>query len=404
MPKPRAAKLETATARRRLPARKKPYWTTISPGIALGYRRNAGPGTWSVRSTDGHGADWIKRIGLSDDLEPADGSNVLTYWQALDAARKAARGTGGEGEGRPLTVAEALDRYRADLIARGGNPYNAGHARAQLPPAMLARLVSALTANELRKWRDSLLAKGMAASSVNRTRTRLKAALNLAAKLDHERITNARAWRVGLEALPDAHCARDVALSDVEVLRLVEKARAINPRLGLYVETLAVTGARASQIARLTVGDLQVDRLLMPTSKKGRGEKIIKHTAVPIPRGLAAAFADAARGRPADGPLLLHPDGDAWGHSGSTYRQLKLFRQAVAAAGLDPDRVTPYALRHSDIIRQLRRGTPIALVASAHDTSPAIIMRNYAAYIVHRDDDLLRAGMLDTSAPARPRP
>jgi len=42
MPKPRAAKLETATARRRLDVRKKPYWTTISPGIALGYRRNDG--------------------------------------------------------------------------------------------------------------------------------------------------------------------------------------------------------------------------------------------------------------------------------------------------------------------------------------------------------------------------
>jgi hypothetical protein len=44
MPKPRAAKLETATARRRLEVRKKPVWTTISPGIGLGYRRNAGPG------------------------------------------------------------------------------------------------------------------------------------------------------------------------------------------------------------------------------------------------------------------------------------------------------------------------------------------------------------------------
>src|SRR6516165_8538918 len=52
-PKPRAAKLETPTARRRLAARKKPYWTTISPGIALGYRRNAGAGTWPVRAADG---------------------------------------------------------------------------------------------------------------------------------------------------------------------------------------------------------------------------------------------------------------------------------------------------------------------------------------------------------------
>ena len=37
MPKPRAAKLETPTARRRLAVRKKPYWTTISPGIHVGF-------------------------------------------------------------------------------------------------------------------------------------------------------------------------------------------------------------------------------------------------------------------------------------------------------------------------------------------------------------------------------
>ena len=90
MPKSRAAKLETATARRRLPARRKPYYTTISPGIALGYRRNIGGGSWSARCT-GQGADWIKRIGLADDLEPADGKYVLTYWQAIDMARALAR-------------------------------------------------------------------------------------------------------------------------------------------------------------------------------------------------------------------------------------------------------------------------------------------------------------------------
>ena len=47
MPKPRIAKLETATARRKLPVRKKPFYITVSPGIALGYRRNIGGGSWS---------------------------------------------------------------------------------------------------------------------------------------------------------------------------------------------------------------------------------------------------------------------------------------------------------------------------------------------------------------------
>jgi len=112
MPKPRAAKLETPTARRRLAVRKKPYWTMISPGIHLGYRRNQGSGTWSVRVADS-GAEWIKRIAVADDLEPASPPAVLNYWQAIDQARALARRQPGEAidESRPLTVAEALDRY-----------------------------------------------------------------------------------------------------------------------------------------------------------------------------------------------------------------------------------------------------------------------------------------------------
>ena len=108
---------ETATARRKLPVRKKPFYVTVSPGIALGYRRNIGGGSWSARCT-GQGADWIKRIGLADDLEPADGKHVLTYWQAIDMARALARRQpGADDANRPVTVGEALDRYQRDLEA-----------------------------------------------------------------------------------------------------------------------------------------------------------------------------------------------------------------------------------------------------------------------------------------------
>ena len=109
MPKPRASSLETATARRKLAVRKKPYWATVSPNIAVGYRRNQDAGTWSVRSTDGHGREWIKRLALADDFEPADGRSVLTYWEAIDLARTTARRAGDAVEGdRPVTVAEAI--------------------------------------------------------------------------------------------------------------------------------------------------------------------------------------------------------------------------------------------------------------------------------------------------------
>jgi hypothetical protein len=90
LPKPRNAKLESATARRKLAVRKKPYYVRLSPGIALGYRRNAGAGTWTVRVADG-GAEWTKKIALADDFEGASPPHVLSYWQALDTARTLAR-------------------------------------------------------------------------------------------------------------------------------------------------------------------------------------------------------------------------------------------------------------------------------------------------------------------------
>ena len=118
--RPRASRLENRTGRLKLPVRWKPYdFTTIAPGIALGYRRNKDTGVWVVRVADGKGGNWTKRVGLADDFEDADGEHILTWWQATDKARKLARGS--DDAGRPITVKEAIDTYARDLTARGGS-------------------------------------------------------------------------------------------------------------------------------------------------------------------------------------------------------------------------------------------------------------------------------------------
>lgn len=73
------------------PIRKKPYFETIAPGIALGYRRNQGAGAWLVRAADGKGGNWIKGFAVADDLEQADGKAVMTYADARAEAGKLAR-------------------------------------------------------------------------------------------------------------------------------------------------------------------------------------------------------------------------------------------------------------------------------------------------------------------------
>jgi integrase len=403
MPKPRAAKLETATARRKLAVRKKPYWVTISPGIALGYRRNAGAGTWSVRVADS-GIEWIKRIALADDLEPASPPAVLTYWSAVDAARALARRQPGEpiDESRPLTVSAALTLYEGDLIARGGSPYNAQGVRIHLTGAILSKPVAMLGATELTKWRDGLLAKGLAPSTVNRTKTGLRAALELAAKHD-PRIANQRAWKVGLAALPDAHRSRNVILDDATVRRIVAAAYEHNRALGLMTEVAAVTGARLSQLARLEVSDLQANRaeprVLMPCSAKGRvRNKWHERRPVPISSSLASVLKQEAAGRPSDAPLLLRSNGERWGH-GRRRHHRNDFRAVVEAAGLDPDEVTLSAMRHSSIVRQLLANVPIRVVATLHDTSVKMIERTYSRFITEHTDALARKALLDMSQP-----
>ena len=62
--------------------------------------------------------------------------------------------------------------------------------------------------------------------------------------------------------------------------------------------------------------------------------------------------------------------------------------------------MTPYALRHSSIVRMLLAGTPMRVVAAHHDTSVAMIEKNYSAHISEHADALTRRTLLDLGTPA----
>jgi site-specific recombinase XerD len=392
--RPRSSQIENRTNRLALKPRRKPFYAAVAPGIRLGYRRNKGAGTWTVKAADGHGGHWIKAFGIADDHEDADGAHVLTYWQAIDKARAVARGGNGEAVAgdRPITVAEALDSYAAELESRGGDPLNVSRVRHHLPPSLAARTVGLLTARDLRQWREALLKKGLARSSANRTARALKAALNLARSEDH-RISNGAAWRDGLARLPDAEVARNEILPDDAVRALVAAAYDLSPAFGLWIETHAITGARTSQIERLENRDLQdnspTPRLMMPSSRKGKN-KTIARKPVPVTPALAKALRKAAADRAAHEPLLVPPGGETL--------LRRWFKRARTTAGLD-QKVTPYALRHSSIVRQLLSNTPIRVVADHHDTSTAMIERNYSSHIGSHADEMVRRGLLDLKPP-----
>jgi hypothetical protein len=391
--------LQTPTSRARLVARGKPYAVRLIPGVWLGYRAaQSGTGTWITIAADGKGGRWQKVIAHADDKQASDGTAVLNYEQAANKARALARGDANAAADRPATISEAIASYETDLAGRSRNSYNSRLVAHHLPQHLAAQPLSQVTSKQLRGWRDALIKGGMLPATVNRVLKPAHAAFNLSAKLDPRVAANREAWRTGLEMLPGTVTARDAVLTDKQVMAVVAAAYDISEPFGLYVQVHAEVGARSSQLARCTVGDLHRDKLMVPASRKGRGGGRGGHVGVPLTPSLAARLHKAAAGRPASAPLLIRADGAAWRPEIADHRDL--FERTARAAKL-PAGTTLYALRHSSIARALLRGTPIKVVADWHDTSTAIIERHYGRFLKHHYDDLVRAALLDTT-PASP--
>jgi hypothetical protein len=392
MARVRSSKLDNRSTRLRLPRRKKSYYVTIMRGVQLGYRRNRTAGTWSVRDIR-NGADWTERLGTADDYDEADGKDVLDYWRAQHLARERARVGKVTND---LTIKARIARYRTDLETRGHDPANAERVLTHLTGTKLAnKLVTASSLSEdLSEFRDQLAAKGLKPATIDRTTRALKAALNLAADSD-ERIIR-RPWKTALNSIGGEEAGvRNVILDDADRRALRGAAYRHSQEFGLLIDVLDETGARPSQVVRLTGEDVQDNftdrrngkqqpRLMMPASRKGTGTKKIRSIPVPITPELA----DRLKGR--SGELLRRPDGGSWGD----INLAQYFDHAMKGVVFNnPSKVTMYALRHTSIVRQLLANVPVRVVAALHDTSVLMIERNYSKFIADHADDLARAAL-----------
>jgi integrase len=174
-------------------------------------------------------------------------------------------------------------------------------------------------------------------------------------------------------------------LPDAAILAVVRECYVEDSDFGALIETLAGTGVRESQALKLWPNDIQDDdsdapRLMMWCSAKGR-DRDPEQRALPITPKLALMLRARAIGRRPNRPLFDR----IWNLS---------LRFRVVLERLDLDlSLTPYTLRHSSIIRQIRANTPLRIVAFAHDTSVAEIERTYGRYLNAASDDA-RGGLL----------
>jgi integrase len=191
-------------------------------------------------------------------------------------------------------------------------------------------------------------------------------------------------------------------LTDAQVGRLIGAARVVDAEQGWegdlfrLVAVLAATGARFSQVARLRVGDVQADRLIIPVSRKGKGKKAAG-TPVPIGPDIGEALLPAVTGWPKDAWLLERCRSKQvagtirWERAGrgpwQSSSEINRAWTAIRAHAEMPDVIT-YAFRHSSIVRGIRANLPIRLVAALHDTSVAMIEQYYGRFIADGLDEL----------------
>jgi integrase len=429
----RDGKLDSRSARDKLPRSGKPYYRSIDSGLHLGYRKGKSGGKWVLRRYLGDEKYTVETIGPADDFDVADGEKFLTFHQAQGKARERVREILEEQRisalGPSITVKTAIDEYVAAREERekiGRTTVGMKRdARSRLSKYVLSnkflasRAIEKLEQAHLEDWRAGLK---MADGSVRRTVNDFRAALNSAAKRYKARLppTLRDLIKDGLSAGQASSVAvrEKQVLPDADIRAIILAAKNVDSDGGwggdLYslVLVMAATGARFSQIVRMKVGDVQVreKRLMVPVSRKGRGAKNSIHIGVRIGEDVLDALKKSTAGRKGHETLLLRPrwrkvgDG-AWGivgrepwHSAS---ELSRHWAAILVKAELPSTIVPYALRHSSIVGGLRAALPVRLVAALHDTSSAMIERHYSAYIVDAMDELsARAVVPLTTTPA----
>jgi hypothetical protein len=162
--------LETRSGRLRLKPRGKPYYAQVDPKLHAGYRRLPGgkSGTFCARLYVGKGAYKVVAIATADDLSDSNGIDVLSFHEAVNAARRLRDERARDhGAGGPLTVADAMKTHIAHLFAHKKTGQDATYSFTAHIEGPLGHIeVAKLTTPELGAWLANL------AKQPARTRTR----------------------------------------------------------------------------------------------------------------------------------------------------------------------------------------------------------------------------------------
>jgi integrase len=412
----RNAKLDTRSARAKLPAQKSAYWISISRGFAVGYRKGAKGGMWLAKTVEGA----YRReatLGPADDALDADGERVLDYAQAQAKARDWLASLHGAAAPGPYTINRCLDDYITDYKRRGGKALDRLEitANAFIRPQLGAGDVAALTAATIRKWHltiaeaparlrgrrtaerqkfreldsDDPNAVRQRRASANRIFGVLKAALNLAFREGHAQ--SDEAWR-RVKPFREASAPKIRYLTHAEAQRLVN---ACEPGSRPLVQAALLTGCRYGELVAFRGSDFdrEAGTVSVRASKAGRSRHVV------LTEDGVALFERHVAGKLGAALIFPRPDRKPWGRS----HQQRPLRDACRRAGIDPP-ASFHILRHTYATHLLQAGAPLPVIAAnLGHADTRMTERHYAHLVPSHVAQVIRAtmprlGLLEPSA------
>ena len=365
--KVRERALDTRAAGDKLKVAGKPYYRSIGHDLHLGYRKGKDARRWVVRRYAGAGNYVVETIGHADDISDADGTNVLTFWQAQTKAH-AMQGASTPGA---YTLKQAIADYLVHMEGRSTRQQIFGRLAKYVPAALANKPLAEVGRADIAAWHAGMAAsapmvrtsKGAAPNrrnvdlgdaevirrrqvSANRVLTQLRAAMNFA--FAEGKVSNVVAgeWR-RVKPFHGVTTARVRHLTVAECVRLLN---ACEGDLRSLVRAALETGCRYQECARLVVEDFHQDSgtLLIRQSKSGRSRHVI------LTEQGTEFFGGLAAGRKNSDLLLGRP----WPES-ACQRPLAA---ACKRAGIDPA-ISIHTLRHTWASLAVMAGVPLIVVA-----------------------------------------
>lgn len=409
----RDARTDSRSARVKLPPRPTPYWTKLTKGCHVGYRKSLrrDSGSWIIRWLDRDGKYQQRVLGPADDALDADGLTCLSFEQAQAKARDLFQTTiavaaHGKKVG-PYTVADCMADYLKYLRAhKKSGAHIDTYAKAYILPRLGKVDTALLTTAMIRDWHEQIaeepprnrtkggLVQRYREEDPDPEEARRKRRLRANRHLSTLKAALTRAWRDGLIPTNDIW-TRVKPFLGVERQRLGfldhnEARRLVNtcpPDLRQLVQLALLTGARYGELCRLEVRDFHAAArtLFVKDSKPGKSRHVrLNQEGVQCCKQLVAGRQPTAR-------LLVRADGGAWGRD----LHARPFKEAVRRAGL-PEGFTFHELRHTWASLSIMAGAPLIAVAkNLGHCDTRMVERHYG----HLTDDYV-SEVVQRSAPS----